>query len=146
MDNDDLETSLASDIFDSPPVPYELDKEPESRPRLASNVVEIRDKFTMAKDTCIYFVTKKNQPLCTGAKNLQEENRLPVITGCTLGRVKVTQVYVKFLVALVVKENLHERINQEIFDETFESLLDFLIKCKPPTLRIAKTNFLDDIS
>ena len=48
--------------------------------------------------------------------------------------------------SLVVKENLHERISQEIFDETFESLLDFLIECKPPTLRIAKTNFLDDIS
>ena len=87
VDNDDLETSLASDIFDSPPVPYELNKEPESRPRLASNIVEIRDKFTMAKDTCMFFVTKKNQPLCTGAKNLQEENRLPVIIDCTLSRV-----------------------------------------------------------
>ena len=141
VNNDDLEMSLATDIFDLSPVPYELDKEPENRPRLASNIVEIRDKFTMAKNTCMYFVTKKNQPLCTDAKSLQEENRLLVITDCTLGRVKVTQVSGTFFVALVVKENLHDIINQEIFDETFVSLLDFLIECKPPTLRIAKTNF-----
>ena len=63
-----------------------------------------------------------------------------------MGRVKVTQVSEKYLVGLVVKENLHKRINQEIFDKIFESLLDFLIECKPPTLCIAKTNFLDDIS
>lgn len=134
-------------IIDPISVRFQLDKTKNrlaSRP--ASNIIETRDNYLMANDNRAYFVTSRNQPLCTGAIVLSQSEMLPELKDFTLGRAKITECGNKFLVALPIKESLHVRVDKEIFVDAIDSLLDVCTELSLNTVRISKTDHLDDLS
>ena len=117
-------TNGDSDISNSEGVQYDRGDIETREPRVARNIIHSRDDFMHHHDNLAFSVTVKNQPLCTGAKKLQDEGRLPKISDVVLGKVKITNISTKHKIALAVKENLHIRTDPKIFKETLASLLD----------------------
>ena len=61
-------TNGDSDMSDSEEVQYDRGDIETREPRVARNIIHSRDDFMHHHDNLEYFVTVKNQPLCTGAK------------------------------------------------------------------------------
>ena len=72
-----LEDASSMNIIDDPVVPFDVNREDEREPRIARNIITIRDDFLPNRDNIAYFVTVKNQHLCTGAIKLSVQDRLP---------------------------------------------------------------------
>lgn len=64
----------------------------------------------------------------------------------SLGRAKVTDINGKYLIALPIKESLHIRLDEDMFHDAIESLLDVCLELNLKYIRISNTDTLDDLS
>ena len=123
--------------------PYSLSNRNKSR--ISKNIVYSRDLFIMGnKDNLAYFITAKNQPLCTGANYLVANDAFPVLQDVTLGRSKVTEQDKRFLIALPIKEDLHIRADIDIIKECIESLCSVCIELNLRSFKMSETASIDD--
>lgn len=107
-------------------------------------IISTRDKLTIRNDNLAFFTTLKGEACCTGSRELDAAERLPVLPDVTPLRAKVTSVNKKYLIALPVKSRLTERVRTEDLKEALRSLLDVAIELQLRSISISKTN-LDDI-
>ena len=66
----DSEDASSMNIIEDPLVPFEVNRKDEREPRIARNIIVIRDDFLQNRDNIAYFVIVKNNPLCRELLNL----------------------------------------------------------------------------
>ena len=147
---DDPPTESSTEVIDPASVPYNLNRDNNPRAnRVAHNIIESRDLFLMGSDNIAYFVTQRNDPVCSGAIALLAEDSLVPITDTMLGRVKVTQneaTKQKAYMALVIKESPRIRADIDILKDCIVSLRDVCDTLQLTSFRISKTVDIDDIA
>lgn len=92
------------------------------------------------------FFSFDGKPVDKGTEFLVQLDIVPPLTDLTLGRGRVlTLPNGILLVALIVKERLSTRTDQQILTETLHSLLDIVTELNLNTLSISKSDMIDDI-
>ncbi|XP_035731237.1 uncharacterized protein LOC118445653 [Vespa mandarinia] len=85
-----------------------------------------------------FFTTTNGTLVDIGAKELIDNNKLPTITDATLGRVKITKMGRRCLIALPVKERISLSIQLENLDEVLHSLFERVIELQLKTIATIK--------
>lgn len=86
----------------------------------------------------------RNDPLCSGAKILEENHLLPILSNVTLGKAKVTPEGKKFLIALPIKGNLRTPLDDEVLTSALYSLLDVCLENNLNCISLSETEYIDD--
>ncbi|XP_031777336.1 uncharacterized protein LOC116415882 [Nasonia vitripennis] len=129
----------SSEMIEPPAVTYDIMR------RAKNNVIEIRDSFLIYKDNLAYFITSKNEPVCSGAQALHDANRYVHHDRVELGSVVTRTVSRKVLLALCVKKDDRVRVQVDTLDLAFSHLKDYLLEKKLKTIRFSVSQSIDDV-
>ncbi|XP_048512598.1 uncharacterized protein LOC125501328 [Athalia rosae] len=126
------------------PLPGPRDDFPmEPEPRQFS---ETRDNLALQKGNLVFFITTHGQPCDEGARNLQSAGKLPPFTDVMLGRPKIQESGKTRYVGLAIKETIHTNLDEGIFKDALQSLLEVVRELQLDTLIISETQNIDHFS
>ncbi|XP_048515544.1 uncharacterized protein LOC125502056 [Athalia rosae] len=115
------------------------------RPNEETPYEEVRDRLSMHKGNCVFFITQRGEPLDEGAKDLENTKKLPEFTHINLARAKVHQVGNRYFIGLPIKEGIKTQLDNEVFDETITSLQNVITELNLTEIGIAKTIRIDNL-
>ena len=134
-------SSHSSAIIDDPYVLYD-----QNIREISDNVTEIRDSLFTHRDNIIYFVTARNEPLCSAATEIAQREGLPPHFDADPGTVKTYTVSRKTYFAVTLKEDRHSNVNSDVLNIALNALATALTEKNLKSVRFSILQPIDNFS
>lgn len=144
-DSDSSDDEISDHIFDSNTVPMELEGVTKRREPLLK-ISELQDKVMKRLDNQVIFIDMSENPVCNGAREFHEADRLPKYCDLTYERAKVDAYGTKVIIIISIKVSNRIPISTENLKNSMRTLLDVAREIQLKSFSITITDYFDDIN
>lgn len=138
-------TDEIEDILLSPDYTVEVERKSRDITASSPNINFVKDLIQFSKDSTIYFIGPKGEPLDEGAKKLLENNKIEQRNKYTPGSIKKSLINKKYYFGLCLEESESNLLKLEKLEILFKKLKERLQELSLTSFSLARSSSITNV-